>query len=354
MTAHHRSKSKDLPGQGLFGFGDEGGPPKSKRRSPIPDTHKDDLARRYQAGESMKSLSEEFSHNIGSIKEWLIERRVHIRDMATIKRTCTLRQNAFDVITEESAYWIGFLMADGCVAKPRKTFVVYLSLKERDSEHIKKFRDFLGSSHKLSFQANNRGFSAKGDSSMARIAVTSDRLAASLARYGVVPKKSRTAKVIGLATNKHFWRGVVDGDGCLGTAKGSPVLELVGSQSIVNQFKEFVLLHCPNYEGTSRLSRSAWCLRLSTSSAMKMIEILYADCSIALERKMKIARHFLDNPYVRKLQDRSHLTLDYLQSLYDEHGMWKKVAVVVGMSPQRLATHLFELRVKAKMIGPTS
>ena len=44
------------------------------------------------------------------------------------------------------------------------------------------------------------------------IRFTSKRLAGKLIAFGVTHRKSLTAKVIGLEDDKHFWRGVLDGD----------------------------------------------------------------------------------------------------------------------------------------------
>ena len=59
----------------------------------------------------------------------------------TLNRSC-VNEHIFDEIdTEEKAYWLGFLYADGCVvnAKPR----IELSLSDKDTEHLNKYIKFL-------------------------------------------------------------------------------------------------------------------------------------------------------------------------------------------------------------------
>ena len=46
---------------------------------------------------------------------------------------------------------------------------------------------------------------------------SSKKIADILAMFGVIPKKSLVAKVIGLEGNRHFWCGVLDRDGWLET-----------------------------------------------------------------------------------------------------------------------------------------
>ena len=49
----------------------------------------------------------------------------------------------FDNIdTEEKAYWLGFLYADGYVSEFNST--IELSLEEKDLQHLERFRSFLG------------------------------------------------------------------------------------------------------------------------------------------------------------------------------------------------------------------
>jgi DNA-binding transcriptional regulator WhiA len=65
----------------------------------------------------------------------------------------TVNEAVFDTITEESAYWLGFLMADGSIntgktGNPR----IALTLAERDREHLVKFRKFLNCSNQILFQ----------------------------------------------------------------------------------------------------------------------------------------------------------------------------------------------------------
>ena len=64
-------------------------------------------------------------------------------------RTCALDEASFDVLTEEAGYWIGFLIADGNICYKKGIEIIALHLKDIDLAHLHKFREFVGSSHKV-------------------------------------------------------------------------------------------------------------------------------------------------------------------------------------------------------------
>lgn len=60
----------------------------------------------------------------------------------------SFNHNFFEVIdTEEKAYWLGFIMADGCVSITHSPKVL-LGVAEKDAEHIREFHYVLNSSIK--------------------------------------------------------------------------------------------------------------------------------------------------------------------------------------------------------------
>ena len=56
--------------------------------------------------------------------------------------------------TEDKAYWLGFLYADGSVGS--KENKIELGLAEQDLHHIEKFRDFIGINNKISYREKNQ------------------------------------------------------------------------------------------------------------------------------------------------------------------------------------------------------
>jgi hypothetical protein len=129
-------------------------------------------------------------------------------------------------------------MADGNVHTGKQGSPnIRLALWAKDYDHILKFAKFIGSTHKvISTYTICRGkkflqYTVKFPSRV---------IAAKLASYGVVPKKSLIAKVI--------WRGVVDGDGYLEIRNGQNTDRIVvlGSYELVIQFKEFIETNIPN------------------------------------------------------------------------------------------------------------
>jgi hypothetical protein len=77
----------------------------------------DEAVKLYKSGLSQKKVGELLNTNQSTVSLALRENGVEIRPRTTL-RTHFLREDAFDGITEESAYWMGFLMADGYVAPP--------------------------------------------------------------------------------------------------------------------------------------------------------------------------------------------------------------------------------------------
>lgn len=178
-------------------------------------------------------------------------------------------------------------MADGCIidSKPQHRVVV-LDLKYGDIAHVESFKNFLKSGHKITKVFKKKTYNAK-------IQVGSERLATVLLqRYGIGPRKSFTAQVSGeLALNRHFWRGVIDGDGhiklCKHRQSMMPKFELVGSRALLTQFLDFAQFNGLITIASPKLNKdkNIWRLALSGNGIGRIIAMLYANASTVLARK---------------------------------------------------------------------
>jgi hypothetical protein len=245
-------------------------------------------------------------------------------------RRCKVNENVFDEINETSAYWIGFLMADGCiVTSPRKPPCVNLRISNIDHEHVKKFRNFLESTHKIGIYKNN-GF--KGND-LCCLQFSSSKLVRSLEKHGVTKRKSLTAKASDeLKHNKHFWRGMIDGDGYiyLTTNNHLPAIGLCGSECIVKQFETFSKTICPECKANPR-HKKIWQFQTSGESAYKIISELYKEQTLSLNRKQVLANGILAKTWDRERQNRSEITYEKLVHMHETIGDWESVAASLGI-----------------------
>jgi hypothetical protein len=266
-----------------------------------------DVIRRYREKEPRLSIAARHGIDGCTVYEILRRRGVRVRSIGETVRKYPLNESAFDEITESSAYWIGFLMGDGCVYKRRYTHIVSISLAEEDCDQVMAFREFLGTPQPIERRRCKSSFA--NCQPIAALAVPSDRLAESLSRYGVLPRKTHTAKVIGLEDDRHFWRGVVDADGSLFMANcrrtnrmqngnvhrylyRRPVLSLAGAKPLMGQFADFIRVRVSG-KSTVRRHHSIWTVRIQGDAAWWMIGELYAGCQVALDRKRRTASEIL-------------------------------------------------------------
>lgn len=206
-------------------------------------------------------------------------------------RKHSLREDAFkSPVDEDAAYWAGFLLADGCVSHRSGSPELHLSLAEVDRGHVEKFKAFLGSGHKIRRVCPKlRDGDFKSGPSV-RFHVRSKRLVSDLAALGVSKRKTHTAIVCReLNSNRHTWRGVVDGDGAVfrrSVDRPEPVLDLCGSLSTMQQFSLWCWLVLggespPSVLPIGRIFR----VKLTGIKARTVIGELYRDCSVSLDRK---------------------------------------------------------------------
>lgn len=146
-------------------------------------------------------------------------------------------------------------------------------------------RTFLGSTHKI-MVGNKCPPSYQFRVSSTRLA---DRLL-ELGRYeGPIDPE--------LAGSRHFWRGVADGDGSLGCYRKRPGSEpsaqfrLCGERRALLAFTDFL-----REEGstganlTVRPHKSIYSVGTTGWSAARIVQLLYADAPVALDRKAEMAR----------------------------------------------------------------
>lgn len=191
--------------------------------------------------------------------------------------------------TEAQAYWIGFLAADGCVMD---NGMIQLGLAERDANHVYSFVNFIGYRGKIHVRERKVG------QRIFQVSFVCRKMANDLAKVGIVPRKSKTLlpwlcpeKLI-----RHYWRGLVDGDGSVTECSDKPMVSLNGTLAVVEALSSWVGLKC----GRSmpiRQVRGIFEARATGSEFARVVSrFLYGSCKVFLERKKQSADSILNAP----------------------------------------------------------
>lgn len=195
----------------------------------------------------------------------------------------------FDTIdTEEKAYWLGFLYADGCVTNNNS---VEFGVIVDDYNIMQKYREFLKLKSDKSIHISNN---------ICRIRVYNKHFAESLIKKGCIQRKSLiltfpSAEIVNKSLIRHFIRGYCDGDGCLRFYKNSNNsqvcdLSFCGTKEFLDGIKNELnvqggFLHKVTDNGTYHLDYR--CV-----SARKVARLLYENAHIYLNRKYDVYKKF--------------------------------------------------------------
>ena len=249
----------------------------------------DTIIELWKSGISLCKLQEQFHINKKTISNKLKELGYEVINP---QLQLQFNEHIFDSIdTEEKAYWLGFIYADGNIRTVndfnRKTeYGFTLTLKKSDDNHLLKFNQFM------EYNGDNRHYyNSKYHSCSWHI--TNEHLWSILNSYGCTPQKSLILKFPNKNVFKdeslirHFIRGYFDGDGCFSQDKLKsgiiPRLSLLGTEDFVNKLNEFC--KC-NGTITKRHNKHIYYqLRFNRSNSINFMNYIYDNCSIYLDRK---------------------------------------------------------------------
>ncbi|WP_346537522.1 hypothetical protein [Micromonospora sp. DPT] len=249
----------------------------------LTEAERSEAVRQYMEGATMAQVASFYKVSEPAIRSLLIRRAVPVRSGKTL-----VRHDAFEDLTADACYWIGFLFADGCVSyRPGRRPQISVGLSERDREHLVALRGFLGSTSSISLAGPPRR--------SCQLSVRSSQLADRLIELGRYEGSIDTQ----LVASRDFWRGVVDGDGSIGVYEVSKVsgrkaaqFRLVGSRRLLDAFLEFLATHGMN--GLSvRPHKSICTVGTTGGSAAKITSLLYSGATVSLRRKAEAAARIL-------------------------------------------------------------
>lgn len=247
-----------------------------RRRVPLPP----EVIKEYEGGISGPKLAKKYGTSKGTIVRYLRAHGVKIRSFSESRRTCTCNYRYFQNIdTEEKAYWLGFLYADGNVYNGRMQF----GLNEKDEDHVLKFKTALSSSH-----------SVIKDRRLRRIIIHNMDLVNDLISWGCVPRKTFYIRMpdIDLKLQHHFIRGYFDGDGSASLHEKQFSFRINSNTIFCNQIFEKIKLETKILIGSvcreKRRESDCSFIQISTTqvnTVIKLFEWMYRDATIWLDRK---------------------------------------------------------------------
>lgn len=210
------------------------------------------------------------------------------------KQNCSkFNEHIFDSIdTEEKAYWLGFIFADGTInSSPIREGVksIYgfeLSLGIKDLKHLEKFKKFIGYNKDLLVD-NNR----------CRFSIANKHFWTTLNNLGCTPNKSLTLRFPNILENliRHFIRGYFDGDGCITRYVNihtvTPRATVLGTIDMLNNITKYSDTTA-SLRHDKRHSKEIFHLDWNKENSIKFINYIYNNSTIYLDRKYKLYNFF--------------------------------------------------------------
>lgn len=211
------------------------------RKSPFTEKEKEIIKDLYCQGHGSPYIAD-YLNKKRHIVAGYISRHIGSRPSKIANRKYYHNDNYFhNIDTEEKAYWLGFIYADGYISKVRGYKIVGITLSIDDKFHLEKFKKAIEATNPIKIYKQTSGYSNK---EYCRLIINGENLFDDLLNHGVFENKTLILEPPNIDKKfyKDFIRGYIDGDGCIAHTSTTDkyALKIVGVEKVLDFIKSFI------------------------------------------------------------------------------------------------------------------
>lgn len=262
-----------------------------------------EIKNRYINRESIASLAKSYHKSTNYI--YRVLNKYDICELRRTRREYNYDSHIFQNIdTEEKAYWLGFLYADGCITKRNgNNFYseIEIGLQYTDLDHLKKFVKFISPKKDIPIKIKINTDSNGNKHKSCYLKINNIKMANDLIKNGCTPKKSLTLTfpskdIVPKHLLPHFIRGAFDGDGSVyyhidkrRNFKIQLAFSYISSLEFCKEMQRVLVENCivHKYTKLQQNGKAFMFCYCGNKQCKKIFKYLYSNATVYLQRKFE-------------------------------------------------------------------
>lgn len=249
--------------------------PKHNKGWNLSEEDKKTICNLYKDHHSAYSIANQFEVSNHTVSRIIFTNNIEKNSYAKMANP-DLKEDYFENInTPEKAYWLGWLITDGCISNNKIQF----DILQNDEYILHLLEQDLNVTNKVKVRPNGYAYFSLGSIKMCQ----------DLAKYNITPQKTFTVSIPNNIDRKlysHLIRGIFDGDGGISvyTRKNGKInyeLSFTGNYQIIEKIKIFLEQELPTLKKkVIEKNGSVYRIRWSAKKDLFLLrEYLYQNCT---------------------------------------------------------------------------
>ena len=252
----------------------------------------------FNKGLSAQKIADQLGFNRSTITLRMNKLGLH-RSNSFYQKKKYCNESFFEKIdTEEKAYWLGFLFADGNVQQRKNSFIIKLSVL--DKEICDNFLKSINANFSTKIFLEKDYYHPNIRKEVYHVEIYSKKMFDDLNKFGCIPRKSLVLKFPKISKKyiRHFIRGYFDGDGWISTGTRRSGLKYIsigfcGTFEFLSKLNEYIPDKGTISKEKRKITNTYRLLKSGSKNALNLYEYFYKDSSIYLKRKyIKFVEYF--------------------------------------------------------------